>query len=234
MLYSPTNCAKHGYKIRTVKDIFKLPSKTLGEFKREFGKDWVVAYVEMWLIELNDSANIKNKMNPAQMEFTAERIYESYSLKVTDLTLFFRNIKEGVYGPYYENLSQDKIMAWLKEYYDLRCEYAAMYAGSEHEKFSATKDKMNTEVMQKMFEGVGENKEENIRSLYTDSSTIGKRLKKQLDKEIDGKMTEALAIILHHSIDELKEYLIKNDSSSEDYNEKVYALVEQELDRRQL
>ena len=172
-LYSPQSCYSHSSKIRTVKDIFKLPSKTLGEFKRSYGKDWVIGYVAMWLIELNDNASVKNRMSEAQIEFTAERIYETYSLKITDLTLFFRNVKEGVYGPYYENLSQDKIMQWLSEYWDLRCEYAELENQGRKENFSLSKDKINPEVIEKMFEGVGE--EEVV--FDSEGTGIGSRMK---------------------------------------------------------
>lgn len=182
------------------------------------GKEWVVAYLTMWLIELNDNSNVKTKMSEAQMDFTAERIYESYSLKITDLTLFFRNIKEGVYGGFYENLSQEKIMEWLKIYYDLRCEYGQMQAQSNHNKFSATKDKLPTEVIEKIFKGVGEQKVEH----KSEKSGLGIRTKNFLDLKILKSPTE-----------DLKQYLINNDSTSEFYDENIYELVEKELDKRQ-
>lgn len=181
------------------------------------GKDWVVAYITMWLIELNDNSNVKTKMSEPQMEFTAERIYESYSLKITDLTLFFRNVKEGVYGSFYENLSQEKIMEWLRKYYDLRCEYAQMQSQSSHNSFSATKDKLPPEAVKKIFEGVGETKVEHNH----EKRGTGIRTKELLDLKILGAPTE-----------ELKQYLIKNDASSPFYDETIYNLVEKELDKR--
>jgi len=220
-LFSPKNCYKHSHKLRTVKDVLNLPSKTLGQFKNEFGKDWVVGYLEMWLIELNDSTNVKTKMNPAQMEFTAIRIYESYSLKITDLTLFFRNIKEGVYGPFYENLSTDKIMSWLKEYYDLRCEYAQMYASNQHEKFSASKDKINPEVISEMFKGVGTEKVE----FNHEKNTLGKRTKKVVVKDL-------IIEIKSWTTEDLREYLIKNDIESNNYSQTITKLIEAEIDLR--
>lgn len=145
--------------------MLSIPSKTLGEFKKDYGKDWVVGYVSMWLIDLNDSAQVKTRMNDSQMEFTAERIYETYSLRITDLTLFFRNVKEGSYGPYYENLSGEKIMEWLKQYYDLRCEYAQMHSQSNRtDWFKENTSQMTKEEIKEgleiMFKGVGEAKAE--------------------------------------------------------------------------
>lgn len=221
MLYSPSSCAKHSHKIRTIKDVLNLPAPSLGYFKRAYGKDWVIGYISMWLIELNDDSNVKTKMTDAQMEFTAIRIYETYSLKVTDLTLFFRNIKEGVYGQFYENLSREKIMEWLADYYALRCEYGQMQAQCKHDDFSMTKDPVDPEVAKKMFEGVGNEKAE----YHHEKNGIGSRtnniITANLPKRIKSSTTE-----------ELKEYLIKNDINSKTYDETIYMLIEKELDIR--
>lgn len=221
VLYSPSNCAKHSAKLKTVADVFKLPSKSLGEFKREYGKEWVIGYISMWLIELNDNANVKQKMSDAQMEFTATRIYETYSLKVTDLTLFFRNIKEGVYGQFYENLSQEKIMDWLRQYYDLRCEYGQMQSQSKEDGFSMTKDGINPEVAKKMFEGVGNEKAEHNH----EKNGIGSRVKKVVTIDLPTK-------IKSYSTEELRDYLVNNDVNSKNYDEFIYKLIEKEIDLR--
>lgn len=226
VLYSPSNCAKHSSKIRTVADVFKLPSKSLGDFKRKYGKDWVIGYVSMWLIELNDNSNVKQKMTDAQMEFTAIRIYETYSLKVTDLTLFFRNIKEGVYGQYYENLGQEKIMDWLSKYYDLRCEYAQMQSQSgKKDAFENLKENHSEEELKEgleiMFKGVGEEKVEHNH----EKKGLGSKLKKVLIVDLPKK-------IKSQTTNELREYLLNNDSSSQTYDQFIYNLVEKEIDIR--
>ncbi len=232
-MYSPTNCQNHSHKIRTIKDAISLPSKTLAQFKRDYGHEWVIGYISMWLIDLNDSANVKNKMNDVHIEFTAQRIFETYSLKVTDLTLFFRNIKEGVYGQYYENLSQEKIMEWLREYFDLRCEYAAMYSDDQHEKISMLKDGMHPKVVEEMFKGVGEEK-----TTYDHSTNgIGTRTKREMQKaKVITKQTDYLNkmfwITKAKPTEELKEYLINHDQTSDLYDPQVYELVERELDLR--
>ncbi len=232
-LFSPSNCEKHSHKIRTLKDVLTLPSKSLGDFKRAYGKDWVIGYISMWLLNLNDNSNVKNKMGDAQIDFTAERIFETYSLKVTDLTLFFRNVKEGVYGQYYENLSQEKIMEWLREYFDLRCEYAAMYSGDQHEKISLTKDKINPEVAKKMFEGVGEEKVMHDH----ESNGLGNRTKRQIKKaNVITQRTDFLnqMFISAKSMTDkqLKDYLVSQDVNSDNYDQNVIEMIERELDLR--
>jgi len=157
--------------------VLTRPSKTLGQLKREYGREWIIGYVSMWLIELNDSSNVKTKMTDAQMEMTAERIYDGYSLKISDLTLFFRNVKEGIYGQFYERISQEKILEWLRMYFDERCEVAQNTAQQNHEGFSMTKDKVNPKIVKKMFEGVGE---EEVDHTQYEKNGIGKRFKKEI------------------------------------------------------
>ncbi|MDY8137597.1 hypothetical protein [Aquimarina sp. 2201CG5-10] len=233
VLYSPSNCEKYSHKLRTIKDVLQLPSKSLADFKRDYGKEWVIGYISMWLINLNDNSNVKTKMGDAQMDFTAERIFETYSLKVTDLTLFFRNIKEGVYGPYYENLSQEKIMEWLRQYFDLRCETAAMYSGDAHEKISLTKDKIDPGIAKEMFKGIGE--EEVIHNHK--SNGIGTRTKVKYEKaKVVTNRTDYLNQMFLETKkmnnEDLKNYFLSFDVSNEDYDQDIYEMVEKELEYR--
>lgn len=221
VLYSPINCFKHSHKIRTVKDVLNLPSKSLGEFKRNYGRDWVIGYISMWLIDLNDSTNVKTRMSDVQIEFTAERIFDSYSLRVTDLTLFFRNIKEGVYGQFYENLGQEKILEWLRKYFDLRCEYAEMLSDRDKKSFEDSIKSLPKETIDKIFEGVGEDKIEHDH----EKNGLGKRINKVITKDL-------LTTIKSEKTELLKEYLINNDINYKTYDETIYKLIETELDLR--
>lgn len=222
VLYSPINCAKHSYKIKTVSDVFELPSKSLNEFRKEYGREWLIGYVSMWLIELNDNSNVKTKMTDNQMEFTAERIIDTYSLKVTDLTLFFRNVKEGEYGLFYENLSTEKIMEWLSEYFDERCEAAEMKAQAIDDGFSMIKDGIHPDVANKMFEGVGETK---VDYSEHEGSGLGTRFKNVVVADLPKKIKSM-------TTNELREYLINNDSTTQTYDSMIYQLVEKEIDLR--
>jgi len=227
-LYQPSNCFKHSVKLKTVKDVLTLPSKSLGDFKREYGRNFVIGYVSTWLIELNDNSNVKTKMSDAQKEFTAERIYDMYCLKVTDLTLFFRNVKEGKYGGYYENLSQEKIMQWLSIYWDERCEYGQMMAQQNHEGFSATKDKLEPDVIKKIFKGVGEVELDHSKR----GNGSGARMKRKVMNNRTEYLNNMLIQVKNQSTESLKEYLINTDVNSKAFDTQVYELAERELDSR--
>ena len=206
-----------------------LPSKTLGDLSKDYGKDWTVAYIAIWLIDLNDNANVKIKMNDTQIEFTSQRIYETYSLKITDLTLFFRNIKEGKYGNYYENLSQEKIMQWIALYFDERCEYAQMYSQSNHEKFSLIKDKINPKVADKMVKMV-----EEFEKVSRDDKKngLGTRYKKAVVRNRVQFLNGMCLEMKKMNKKQLKDYLINTDIKSEGFDQELYNLVEIELDKR--
>lgn len=157
-LYSPSKCYKGLNKLRTVKDAIMLPSKSLTEFARDFGREWVLAYVTLWLIDLNDYSICKRKMSDAQIEHTAQRIYDEYRLKITDMTLFFARCKDEYYEASFESLTGAKVLRWLQMYFDERCEAAQMVSEKDHDKISLTKDPIDPKVIAKMFEGVGEEK----------------------------------------------------------------------------
>ncbi len=228
VLYSPLKCNQYSHKIRTVKDAITLPSKSISEFVRDYGKDWSIGYVCMWLIDLNDDSNVKTKMSPAQMEFTAIRIIDQYRLKVTDLTLFFRNVKEGKYGEYYENLSREKILGWLAEYFDERCEYAQMLSQSNHENFSLTKDKIHPDVANKLVdiaEAIPEKE-------HTEKNGAGKRMRKKVMRDKDEQLLELKKRLELESDEKLKKYLTDFDIESDSYDELTYQLVGIILDGR--
>lgn len=232
VLYSPKKCNESSFKIRTVKDAIKLPSKSLSDFKRSYGRDWVIGYVSMWIIELNDDANVKTKMTDAQMEFTAMRIVDEYRLKITDLTLFFRNVKEGKYGEYYENLSREKIMGWLAKYFDERCEYAQMLSQSNHENFSLSKDKIHPDIANKLVEITKKIKEEPKKKIEVEKNGLGKRTRKLVMRDEDERIYNLQKRLQLEPDEKLKKYLVDFDINSDGFDEITYQIVNSILDTR--
>lgn len=173
-IHNPKNLSSN--KIRTIREVFSSNTPTLGMLKRVYGREWTINYIAGWILYLNKNTNVKNKLSPSQMDFIAERIYETYSLKIADLTIFFRNVSEGYYGSYYENLSREKIMQWLKEYFDERCEMAQIYSSTNHTEFSTKIDKVHPKVFKEMFKGVGE---EEIDHRKEESKKVGEQFKQQ-------------------------------------------------------
>lgn len=73
--------------------------------------------LEAWLYNLNDFVNVQNKLNPNQIPEIAYLIHNQYSsLNMAELTLLFKRIKMGHYGPLYGNLSGESILRWFAEF----------------------------------------------------------------------------------------------------------------------
>jgi len=158
-------------------DVFKEKTPTLVELKKVYGRDWIISYVSAWLIHLNEITNAKNKMSPNSIAFVSETIYDDYSLRLADLTLFFKMVRKGDFGDFYENISEGKILSWFKKYYDDRCNYAQNERHKEGKEFSTAIDKMNPEVFKEAFRGVGD---EEIKHEQKGDG-VGSRFKNRLD-----------------------------------------------------
>ena len=120
---SVPQCVKRLSHVRSVKDALKEEGISLATMNKEYSKDYALAYIEMWIVSLNDFISVKNKMSRDQIQETAIYIYDDYYyLKVPDLKLFFTNVKKGFYGEFYNHLDGTRIMAWLEKYVSDRME----------------------------------------------------------------------------------------------------------------
>jgi len=97
-----------------------------------------------WLVEANESLNLKRPMTEDQILQAANFIYEDHpNLNVADLTVFFKKLIKGQYGNFYESFSTSKLMIALKEYEESRFEIAASNSQQTHTRF---KDKSDLQV----------------------------------------------------------------------------------------
>ena len=81
---SPENF-KH---IKSLDDAIKDNCDSLAVIRKKVGEKVSVAIIKVWIVNLNDYLNIKNKMIPVQIDETAQIIYdEFYYFKVSDIIL---------------------------------------------------------------------------------------------------------------------------------------------------
>ncbi len=103
----------------------------LSSVRKLHNKPFVVEYITLWIVGLNEFLNIKTKMNPSQIQQTAEIIFNSYYyLNIADLNLIFTNIKTGIYGSLYESLDGAKILTWFNQYIQDRLETSLNSGGA--------------------------------------------------------------------------------------------------------
>lgn len=103
--------------VKTVALAINDKSDSLAAIRKKVGKNISLSIIKIWIIKLNDYLNISRKMNPAQIEETADLIYdEFYYLKISDISLLMKRIKTGHYGQFYESIDGMKLMDMFYKY----------------------------------------------------------------------------------------------------------------------
>lgn len=109
---------------------------TIGTFVREKNRDFAEGLVMGWLVYLNDILNLKRPMTEDQVELCAVEILNDYhNLKISDLTLLFKNIIAGKYGEFYESLTIPKVLTFFRDYYEERLEIGMIESQRKHNDF---------------------------------------------------------------------------------------------------
>ena len=124
----------------TVRDVAKcLPgvcdAPSLAKLKKEYSTDIVHAYIEMWILNLNEYLNLKDSMSPNQMMETAILIYQDfYYFNLADINLIFGNAKKGYYGHHYQRLDGATIILWFYKHAEERANIAESICIGEYER----------------------------------------------------------------------------------------------------
>ena len=115
--FSPGKCLRVFSKIPTPALAMKSDAPTLASIRKNYSEDFMVAYIAVWIVNLNDFVNASRKMSPEQIEETAFMIYqEYYYLNLADINLVFRKIKKGEFGQLFAELDGMKILGWFEKY----------------------------------------------------------------------------------------------------------------------
>lgn len=116
-MYSPGKCLRIFQKTDTAELAINSGTPTLASIKKNYSEDFLIAYIAVWIVNLNDFVNASRKMSPAQIEETAVIIYqEFYYLNIADINLVFRKIKKGEFGQLFAELDGVKILSWFEKY----------------------------------------------------------------------------------------------------------------------
>ncbi|MFW5758390.1 MAG: DUF6633 family protein [Bacteroidota bacterium] len=133
--FSVPACMKKYRKADTIEKAVDTKAPTLGIIKKEYSEDFVLAYIEMWIVSLNDFINASRTMNETQIQETAALIFQDYGhLKLSDINLIFNKAKKGDFGKIYESLDGTKILQWFRDYTDQRMEICLSRGVHENDK----------------------------------------------------------------------------------------------------
>lgn len=162
---------------------------SLSSIRKMHGDVFVLKYIELWILDLNEYFSIKIKMNNMQRQEAAVFIYqEYYYLKIPELFYVFSNAKKGRYGEIYNALDGAKILSWFRKYNEERC--------IEIEKLAAEqKDQVNNiynNIPDKLVEMVKPILEEKYKEKHMEQVKSSQRLMSKLRRK--GKIQKEINI----------------------------------------
>lgn len=115
--FTPQKCLVQFGKITTPALCLDSKTPSLAKIKKQYSEDFILAYIELWLDNLNDYINATRKLNVPQMQEIAILILQDYYyFNLADINLVFRKIKRGEFGKLFESLDGTKILSWFDEY----------------------------------------------------------------------------------------------------------------------
>ena len=124
-------------KVNDFPEIFRANLPTISAIKKQYGYDFIQAYIEGWIVNLREFINVGKKMTDMQCNETAMLIVDEYfNLTIADINLIFKNAKLGKYGAMYDRLDGQMILSWFEKHFYERCSAAANMSVREAESFS--------------------------------------------------------------------------------------------------
>lgn len=134
--FAPAKCLRVFQKENTPALTLKSTAPTLASIRREYSEDFQIAYVSVWIVNLNDFVNALRKMSPEQIEETATIIVQEYPyLNLADINLVFRRIKKGEFGQLFAEIDGMKVLSWFEQYARERMRTAADISMSQADCF---------------------------------------------------------------------------------------------------
>lgn len=145
--FSIKNCVEIFKKANTPIKTFNSKLESLSLIKKEYSKNFVISYINEWLINLNDYLNIQRKMTPEQIAETSIFIYNDYYyLNLADINLIFSRVKKGYYGKLYESLDGMKIIDFFMQYGNERANIVSQELDNQDSKYKIKDNKRTSDM----------------------------------------------------------------------------------------
>ena len=92
-VYSPNNCMKHSYKLKTIAEAINLPTPSISSIRRDYGATACESYIMLWLVYLNEMLAVSRPMSEDQISLCSSQIMNDYGyLKLTEISFIFKRI----------------------------------------------------------------------------------------------------------------------------------------------
>ena len=109
-------------KVDNFFDVVRNNDASLVSLKKKIGEEDTQILIACMIGEINGFYNVSNRMSTPQTVETAKMIVdEFYALTISDIKLFTKYDKMGVFGEVYR-MDGAVIMRWLSEYFKMRME----------------------------------------------------------------------------------------------------------------
>lgn len=113
-------------EIQSIEQAIDADSLSIGYIAKHQGRNESVDLIALLIASFADSVNVGQNFKSGQIITLAEDILDEFKhIKIADLVLFFKMVRRGKFGEFYGVLSAEKIMIWLGEYFETRCNIAA-------------------------------------------------------------------------------------------------------------
>ena len=97
--------------------VFSSNLPTLVDIEKNYGYDFLQAYIEVWIVNLRDFVNLGKRMTDTQTFETAMIILQDYKyLTLADINLLFKRAKSGYFGKLFDRLDGQIILDWFRQY----------------------------------------------------------------------------------------------------------------------
>lgn len=119
--FEPVSMVMKYRHIKNIDQAINEDANTVSVYVKELGYDTVSAVVELHLVALNQSINVKQLLSVYQIkEISLELIATFYYISVVEIAYVFRKIKRGDYGKLYGALNMPDILGFFAQYIEER------------------------------------------------------------------------------------------------------------------
>ena len=136
--YNPNQARRKLVNIKNIQTAVLTQTPKISLIAKTYGDNKAENYIKIWLLDLNQSLDVKNPLSGKQIDDIAFYMVNDFrNISIADLFVIFSDVKKGVYGSMYESLSTDKVLGWVGKY---NAERDIICAENSYQKHLQTKE----------------------------------------------------------------------------------------------
>jgi len=122
--FEPLSMVTEYRHIKNTIEAIKSDKNSISVYSKHLGEDAVLVIIELHLVALNNSLNLKMKLNKMQIkEIAIEIITLYFYFSVVEIQYIFRKAKRGDFGKFYQAIDIVEILSWFSQYAEERAQH---------------------------------------------------------------------------------------------------------------